>query len=151
MISKFGVSCASPADALTALAIDVVSFVQVELSLLHPETLVEVIPIARRLQKTVITRQCFASGLLTWPPGDSRFASQPLGRLADLDRCRRAAEELSLPLGHAALGFTMGTAGIATTLLGAHTVSQLMENLRWANKELSADGYGALRAAAFQP
>ncbi len=144
----FGVSCQTASDAIAALESDAVSCIEVELSLLHPEAISSALPAAAKAGKGVIARQCFASGLLTWPRGDPRLREQPPVRLADLDRCRAAADGLGLPLGVAALGFALSTAGPGTTLLGAHSATQLTENVEWASAPMSDEQYAALLLAA---
>jgi aryl-alcohol dehydrogenase-like predicted oxidoreductase len=150
VIRWFGVSCELPADAALAAQWKQVSCVEVPLSLLHPEAAALSLPRLRASKRGTISRQCLAAGLLTRTTNDDRAdGNVPANRRVGVERCARAARSIGRTLPAAALGFSIATPGVDSTLVGSHTFEQLREAIAWAvEPSLSAQEYEFLLAEA---
>jgi aryl-alcohol dehydrogenase-like predicted oxidoreductase len=149
-IRWFGVSCERAEDAPVALAVPEVSCIQVPLSILEQDAIERSVAPARIANKGVIGRQCLASGFLSG--GDP---SRHMGVLAPGRRASMAsavahlavlARDIERSLPSAALGFSLATPGVCSTLIGAHTAAQLRQAQTWVSEgPVTAEEWNSLR------
>ena len=134
-IRFIGVSCDSVSDALVALGNSELDAVQLQISLLEPEALDELVPQALRRGVAVLARQPLAMGLLT----DAEPAQTKAERLKHKEPAyaqrlarSRALRFLAVPgrtLAQAAVRYVLQVPGITTVLTGISSVAHLDENL----------------------
>lgn len=134
-IRWFGVSCERPEDAPVALGLPHVSCIQVPLNILEQDAIEQSILPAGLAAKGVVGRQCLASGLLSGGSlPDYLTALLPERRAAlaaAVTRAGTAAASIGRDVPSAAVGFSLATPGISTTLIGAHTVAQVHQAEAW--------------------
>jgi aryl-alcohol dehydrogenase-like predicted oxidoreductase len=151
-IRWFGVSCESALDAHLAFGHVEVSCLQLPLSVLEQDA-IDVAAVAARAGKGVVARQCLASGFLAEDSIEAHLAVlHPAARgkmVSDVGRLSAVASRMGRTLPAAALGFSMATPGVETTLVGARTVAQLREAVEWAEQRpLDRVDYAAFRESA---
>jgi aryl-alcohol dehydrogenase-like predicted oxidoreductase len=128
-IRYYGISCDS-VEAALALKHPGVSSLQVVVNLLEHQTL-EVLPLARMQGVGVIGRECLANGLLVKDPAtlDVRAYAQSdeeaAAKTAELERLRQVAAERGYTLTQLALDYAARLEGVAVSLIGVSSLTQL--------------------------
>jgi len=131
-----GVSCRRPSDVVFCLSTSAVHVVQVEMNLLCPDAIHEVLPEASRRGVAVVARQPLASGSLLHMSGELSMATvggggaQTETQRAVLERTRQWAIGRNWDLRTLALQFVTATDGVTVTLIGTTNVQHLQENLK---------------------
>jgi len=128
-IRHFGIAADSAADATGFEPHAGITSLEVPFSIIEQEAAIELLPMAAHRGVGVISRSCFAAGLLVGELPEERLREQTPDWTAILT-FRAAASQLGRPLKELALQFSLGVDGIAVTLLGMQTPAQLDEILR---------------------
>jgi aryl-alcohol dehydrogenase-like predicted oxidoreductase len=130
-IRHYGLAGDSAADVAAFERHAGIGSLQVPFSAIDQEASETLLPAASRTGTGVISRSCFAAGLLV----GTRSASELHDLTPDWKRIiefRRVAETLARVPKELALQFSLGTDGIAATVVGIRSASQLDEILRLA-------------------
>lgn len=126
---------------------------QLEYSLVARDIESEHVPVAREAGMAIMPWSPLAGGFLSGkyrredtsgtgrlsgvnPFGDSKFTSR---NWEILEVLRMVADEVGRPVAQVALAWAIGRPGVASTLIGASTVSQLMSNIAATEITLSAE------------
>jgi aryl-alcohol dehydrogenase-like predicted oxidoreductase len=127
-IRYYGVSCDTVADALLCLRHPGLSSVQVEMNLLEPAAIAQVLPLALQANKAVIARQPFASGRLL-KMGAATPASEEV-EASTAQKYQAFAQQHSRTLIQTALQFVLQQPGVSVVIAGASNPRHLQENLQ---------------------
>ena len=134
-VRHYGVSCRKAGDMASCLAHASVSVLQVELNLLHPEVLAEVLPAARSQDAGIVARQALAGGLLLRSPGELRpedcasreeSFEQLRGRI---EEAAKNARQSGRTLPHMAIQYLLEQAAISSVLIGTTNAEHLKAHL----------------------
>ena len=131
----YGVSCRKAGDVAFCLAHAGVSVLQVELNLLHPEALAEVLPAAKSQDVGIVARQALAGGLLLRSPGELR-PEDCASREESFEQLRGRIEEVAenarqsgRTLPQMAIQYLLEQAAISTVLIGTTNAEHLKVHL----------------------
>jgi aryl-alcohol dehydrogenase-like predicted oxidoreductase len=127
-IRYYGVSCATLADALLCLRHPGLSSVQVEMNLLEPAAIAQLLPSALQANKAVIARQPFASGRLL-KTESAAFTGEGTAD-ARSQKYQDFAQKHSRTLVQTALQFVLQQRGVAVVIAGSSSPRHLQENLQ---------------------
>jgi aryl-alcohol dehydrogenase-like predicted oxidoreductase len=147
-IRYFGVAVDDPADAANINRYPTVRSVQLPFSCIDQRASSEILPTATANGVGVISRSCFAAGLLV----SSMSADELRDRTPDAEAImvfRRVAATLGRSRQELALQFNLGVAGISVTIIGMRTEEHLRDVIRDATcPALTAEELRAVRALA---
>jgi aryl-alcohol dehydrogenase-like predicted oxidoreductase len=134
-IRHYGASCLTAADALLCLKAPGIAAVQLELNLLTPEAIAQVLPVSDAKGVAVIGRQALAGGLLLRSASELRpehCAANP-ERYELVKEQLQAIENLGLRAQYTtrelALKYLLALNGICSVLIGTNNPLHLQENL----------------------
>jgi aryl-alcohol dehydrogenase-like predicted oxidoreductase len=133
-VKFFGVSCDSLEQAFLSLNLPEVSVLQIELSMIDPEPIAELLPLAVKKNVGIIARLPFAKGLLTDKISGTKAERWAYDKNRLLERIK-LAEELSFlkiknrTLAQSALQFVINQTGVSAALPGISSRIHLEENI----------------------
>jgi aryl-alcohol dehydrogenase-like predicted oxidoreductase len=142
-IRYFGVSCETAADAAICLRYPSIDALQLEISLLAPDALAEVLPRCAARGVGVIARECLGGGLLAKPLAGLglEYIVQDVQRRAALEAqlvaLHEAAETRQCSLRQLALQFVLDQDAVSVALLGMRTADHVSSNLELLTRRLT--------------
>ena len=150
-VRHVGIAADRPEDVVGHEGRPGLASLQVPFSVLEPDAGRALLPSAAERGVGVISRSCFAAGLLRDDVPDDVL--QPLGdQAAQILRLRRLAAELGRSLLEVALQFSLATKATSVTLLGMRTPDHLSGNLRlYSAPPLTADERAMLELPRAEP
>jgi aryl-alcohol dehydrogenase-like predicted oxidoreductase len=128
-IRHFGIAAEAAPDVISCSRRPSVAAVQVPFSLLHQEAAHDLFPVAAGGPLAVISRSCYAAGLLRDDLSEETLRAMA-PEWAQILELQRKAAGLGRPLLEAALQFSLRAESVAVTLLGMRTPAHLSDNLK---------------------
>jgi aryl-alcohol dehydrogenase-like predicted oxidoreductase len=149
-----GVSCRNASDVLLCVGQPGIAVLQVELSLLTPDSIEQALPLARVADVGIMARRIFAGGLLLrsaaqLQPADGAERGEDFGELKSRhERLERFAAANGLTLAQMALQSLLQMCDISSVLIGTTSGEHLREHLSVLKRPLLLEQVKSISLAA---